>query len=230
MKKIWKILAAALAAVMLLAVFTGCGESTTGENTYDCDAEVDMTPYMDSPYPVAVIRVKNYGIIIAELYPDIAPETVKNFISLANSGFYDGLTFHRVIKKFMIQGGDPKGNGSGGPGYTIKGEFTANGFENNLKHTRGVLSMARRSSLPYVSPDTMMDSAGSQFFIMHVDYPSLDGLYASFGKVINGIEVVDRIAAVDTDRNDKPLTSVEIKSIRVETKGVEYGEPTKIKE
>ena len=227
MKRALKILASVLAAVMMLALFAGCGtdEEKPADNTPKAEVE---NKYKDAPNPIATIVVKDYGTITAELYPSIAPETVENFISLANSGFYDGLTFHRVMKNFMIQGGDPNGNGSGGPGYTIKGEFTANGFENNLKHERGVLSMARRSN-PYVNPDPYMDSAGSQFFIMHVNYPSLNGLYASFGKVIKGIEIVDEIANVKTNSKDKPLTDVIIKSIRVETKGVTYDEPTKLK-
>ena len=140
--------------------------------------------------------MKDGGVMKAELYPDIAPESVKNFVDLASKGFYNGLIFHRVIPGFMIQGGDPEGTGMGGPGYTIKGEFTANGFRNDLKHTRGVLSMARA-----MDPD----SAGSQFFIMHEDAPHLDGSYAAFGKVTEGIEIVDKIAETKTDYNDKPF-------------------------
>ena len=151
------------------------------------------------------IEMQDGGVMIAELYEDVAPLTVDNFLSLANKGFYDGLTFHRVIPGFMIQGGCPKGNGTGGPGYHIKGEFSANGVKNDLKHTRGVLSMARAAQ---------PDSAGSQFFIMHADAPHLDGQYAAFGKVIEGLEVVDRIASVRTDYADNPLTPVIISSIR----------------
>ena len=151
------------------------------------------------------IEMQDGGVMIAELYEDVAPLTVDNFLSLANKGFYDGLTFHRVIPGFMIQGGCPKGNGTGGPGYHIKGEFSANGVKNDLKHARGVLSMARAAQ---------PDSAGSQFFIMHADAPHLDGQYAAFGKVIEGLEVVDRIASVRTDYADKPLTPVIISSIR----------------
>ena len=151
------------------------------------------------------IEMQDGGVMIAELYEDVAPLTVDNFLSLANKGFYDNLTFHRVIPGFMIQGGCPKGNGTGGPGYHIKGEFSANGVKNDLKHTRGVLSMARAAQ---------PDSAGSQFFIMHADAPHLDGQYAAFGKVIEGLEVVDRIASVRTDYADKPLTPVVISSIR----------------
>ncbi len=166
----------------------------------------------------ATITMENGGVIKLELYPDLAPQSVRNFCYLARKGFYDGLTFHRVISGFMVQGGDPSGDGTGGPGYCIKGEFAANGFENDLSHTRGVISWARRSR-----PN---DSAGSQFFIMHADYTGLDGSYAAFGRVIEGIEVVDEIAAVETNANDKPLTPVVIKSITIE--GIELPEPDKI--
>ena len=169
--------------------------------------------------PIATIVVKNYGTIEAELYPHIAPNTVNNFIYLANSGFYDGLTFHRVIKDFMIQGGDPNGNGTGGPGYSIKGEFSNNNFKNNLKHTEGVLSMARSQN---------KNSAGSQFFIVTKDQPGLDGDYATFGKVISGMDVVHKIEDVQTDSNDKPIKSVIIESIKVDTKGIDYPEPDKM--
>ena len=154
-----------------------------------------------------VLKVKDYGEIRLELYPEHAPITVENFIKLVNKGFYNGLTFHRVIKGFMIQGGCPKGNGTGGPGYEIKGEFLSNGVNNPIKHTRGVISMARA-----MDPD----SAGSQFFIMHKDAPHLDGQYAAFGKVSEGIEVVDKIASVRTDFRDKPLSAVIIESITIE--------------
>jgi len=166
--------------------------------------------------PIVTITMADDSVIKAELYPEIAPESVNNFISLINKNFYDGLTFHRVIYGFMIQGGCPQGTGTGGPGYHIKGEFSQNGFENNLKHTPGVLSMAR-SMFP--------DSAGSQFFIMHKDAPHLDGAYAAFGKVIEGMEVVNTIAEVDTDYSDKPLTPQVMKSVTVDTFGVEYPEP-----
>ena len=157
--------------------------------------------------PIITIQMKNGGTMKAELYPEIAPETVKNFVDLASKGFYNGLIFHRVIPGFMIQGGDPQGTGMGGPGYTINGEFTSNGFKNDLKHTRGVLSMARA-----MDPN----SAGSQFFIMHEDYPSLDGQYAAFGKLIEGIEVVDEIANVRTDYNDRPLEPQQIEFMTVQ--------------
>ena len=156
---------------------------------------------------MVVIEMENGKKIKIELYPDIAPISCENFEKLVKSGFYDGLTFHRVIPGFMIQGGCPKGNGTGGPGWTIKGEFSGNGFKNDLKHTRGVLSMAR---------SMMPDSAGSQFFIMHEDAPHLDGQYAAFGKVIEGMEVVDEIAEVATDYNDKPTTPQVMKKVTIE--------------
>ena len=155
----------------------------------------------------AIIEIRKFGTIEVELYPDIAPISVDNFVQLARKGFYNGLTFHRVIRGFMIQGGCPKGNGTGGPGYSIKGEFAANGINNPLKHTRGVISMARA-----MDPN----SAGSQFFIMHQDAPHLDGQYAAFGKTIKGIEVVDAIASVDTNFYDMPLEKVIIERITIE--------------
>ena len=170
------------------------------------------------PNPIVTITMDNGAVIKAELYPEIAPNTVNNFISLVRDGFYDGLTFHRVIYGFMIQGGCPDGTGMGGPGYSIRGEFTANGFKNDLRHTAGVLSMAR---------SMMPDSAGSQFFIMHRDAPHLDGQYASFGKVIEGMEAVNEIAECDTDFSDKPLDPQIIRSMTVETFGVDYPAPEK---
>lgn len=168
--------------------------------------------------PVVTIEMENSKVIKAELYPEIAPNTVNNFISLVKKGYYDGLTFHRVIYGFMIQGGCPDGTGCGGPGYSIKGEFSQNGFENNLKHTEGVLSMAR---------SMMPDSAGSQFFIMHKNAPHLDGQYAAFGKVIEGMDVVNEIAECDTDYSDKPLDAQVMKKVTVETFGETYPEPEK---
>ncbi len=168
--------------------------------------------------PVVTFEMENGDIIKAELYPELAPNTVNNFISLVNKGFYNGLIFHRVISGFMIQGGDPQGTGMGGPGYCIKGEFSGNRFNNPLKHERGVLSMAR-SMAP--------NSAGSQFFIMHENAPHLDGQYAAFGKVIEGIENVDKIASVRTDYNDKPKTPQVMKTVTVETFGEVYPEPEK---
>ena len=168
--------------------------------------------------PIVTIEMENGDVMKAELYPEVAPNTVNNFISLVNKGFYDGVIFHRVISGFMIQGGDPKGTGVGGPGYSIKGEFTGNGFKNDLKHDRGVLSMART-----MAPN----SAGSQFFIMHQNSPHLDGQYAAFGKIIEGLDVVDKIASTRTDYNDKPRTPQVMKKVTVETFGVEYPEPVK---
>lgn len=166
--------------------------------------------------PIVTITMENGGVIKAELYPEIAPNTVNNFIDLINKGFYDGLIFHRVIPGFMIQGGDPEGNGMGGPGYSIKGEFSRNGFKNELKHTKGVLSMART-----MDPN----SAGSQFFIMVEDAPHLDGQYASFGKVIEGMEVADEIVNAKTDYSDRPYEDQVMKSMTVETFGETYSEP-----
>lgn len=166
--------------------------------------------------PIVTIEMENGDMMKAELYPEIAPNTVNNFISLINKGFYDGLIFHRVIRGFMIQGGCPDGTGAGGPGYSIKGEFAQNGFENNLKHTKGVLSMAR-TMIP--------DSAGSQIFIMHEAAPHLDGAYAAFGKVTEGLDIVDKIAETPTDYGDRPLSDQRIKKVTVDTFGVEYPEP-----
>ncbi|MCR4797103.1 MAG: peptidylprolyl isomerase [Lachnospiraceae bacterium] len=168
--------------------------------------------------PIVTIEMENGDVMKAELYPAIAPNTVNNFISLINKGFYNGVIFHRVIKGFMLQGGDPDGTGMGGPGYSIKGEFTSNGFRNDLKHDPGVLSMAR----------TMFpDSAGSQFFIMHQKSPHLDGDYAAFGKVIEGMDVVNKIAEVSTDYSDRPTEEQRMKTVTVETFGVDYPEPEK---
>ena len=170
--------------------------------------------------PIVTIEMENGGVIKAELYPEIAPNTVNNFISLIQEGFYDGVIFHRVIPGFMIQGGDPTGTGMGGPGYCIRGEFTDNGFQNDLKHTRGVLSMAR-TMIP--------DSAGSQFFIMHKDSPHLDRQYAAFGKVIEGIEVVDQIANAPRNMmNNKPKADQRMKTVTVDTQGVDFPAPEKL--
>lgn len=169
--------------------------------------------------PIVTFEMENGDIIKAELYPELAPNTVNNFISLINKGYYDGLIFHRVIKGFMIQGGDPEGTGMGGPGYEIKGEFASNGFKNDLAHEAGVLSMAR---------SMMPNSAGSQFFIMHKDSPHLDGDYAAFGKVTEGMDVVDKIAESKTDRSDRPVDEVKIKKVTVDTFGEDYPEPEKM--
>ncbi|MBQ6734920.1 MAG: peptidylprolyl isomerase [Lachnospiraceae bacterium] len=166
--------------------------------------------------PIVTITMEDGSVIKAELYPEIAPNTVNNFISLIKKGFYDGVIFHRVINGFMLQGGDPEGTGMGGPGYEIKGEFSSNGFKNDLKHTPGVLSMAR-TMIP--------DSGGSQFFIMHKTSPHLDGDYAGFGKVTEGMEVVNRIAETETDFQDRPLTPQVMQTVTVETFGVEYPAP-----
>ena len=219
-------------------VFTACGKGGDNKETQpagavDGGAEQNGEPkdgeaqsaQPSGSNPVATIEMENGGIIKVELYPDIAPNTVKNFIALANSGFYDGTIFHRVIPDFMIQGGDPSGNGTGGPGYTIPGEFTANGFDNQLSHERGVISMGRRGN--QVSG---FDTAGCQFFICVADCDWLDGQYASFGKVLEGMDVADAIVSQDRDGNDKPLTAQVMKSVRVDTFGVDYGEPETLSE
>ena len=169
--------------------------------------------------PVVTFTMKDGSVMKAELYPEIAPNTVNNFISLVNKGFYNGLFFHRVIKNFMLQGGDPDGTGTGGPGYSIRGEFSGNGFKNDLKHTEGVLSMAR---------SMMPNSAGSQFFIMHKTSPHLDGQYAAFGKIIEGMDVVNRIACTQTNPNDRPISPQVMQTVTVETFGVDYPEPEKM--
>ena len=171
---------------------------------------------MANQNPVVTFTMENGDVMKAELYPDVAPNTVNNFVSLVKKGFYDGLIFHRIIAGFMIQGGDPDGTGMGGPGYSIKGEFIYNGFDNSLKHSRGVLSMARAQH---------PDSAGSQFFIMHANAPHLDGQYAAFGKLIEGEDVLDKIASVDTDYSDRPRKPQVMKTVTVETFGVDYPEP-----
>ncbi|MCH5264349.1 MAG: peptidylprolyl isomerase [Lachnospiraceae bacterium] len=174
---------------------------------------------MANQNPIVTIEMKSGDIIKVELFPETAPNTAKNFISLVKKGFYDGLTFHRIIEGFMIQGGDPDGNGTGGPGYSIPGEFSSNGFDNSLKHSAGVISMAR-SQHP--------DSAGSQFFIMHKNASHLDGAYAAFGKVTEGMDVVNKIAESDTDWSDMPVTPVVMEKVSVETFGVDYDEPETI--
>ena len=218
-----------ICSIFIIGLFAliGCGNSSTTEQGKEntektqekSEQETKETKETNENLPIVTMKIKDYGTIELELYPEVAPNTVNNFISLANSGFYDGLTFHRVIKGFMIQGGDPDGIGTGGTGYSIVGEFTSNGFANSLKHTKGVISMARSKN---------PDSAGSQFFIMSADASHLDGDYAAFGKVISGIEVVEKIENVKTDSNDKPEQDVVIESITVDTKGVEYKEPEKI--
>ena len=190
-------------------------EAAPAEQSKETKEETNV----DKTHPIVTITMQDGGVIQLELYPEVAPESVKNFISLANSGFYDGLIFHRVILGFMIQGGDPDGRGTGGPGYSIKGEFAANGVKNDISHVRGVISMARAK--PF-------DSAGSQFFIVQADSTYLDGQYAAFGRVTSGLDVVDKIAKTTTDRNDKPYKDQVMETVRVETWGVEYGEPEKL--
>ena len=191
-------------------------EAAPAEQSKETKEETNV----DKTHPIVTITMQDGGVIQLELYPEVAPESVKNFISLANGGFYDGLIFHRVILGFMIQGGDPDGRGTGGPGYSIKGEFAANGVKNDISHVRGVISMARAQ--PY-------DSAGSQFFICHADSIFLDGQYAAFGRVTSGMDVVDKIAKTTTNsRNDKPYNDQVMETVRVETWGVEYGEPNKL--
>ncbi|WP_297714644.1 peptidylprolyl isomerase [Clostridium sp.] len=218
MKKVFKKGVILVGISAMLIGLIGCtNNNTSNQNT---DEENETTVESTGELPVATIKVKGFGTIKAELYPDKAPNTVNNFISLANSGFYDGLIFHRVIEGFMNQGGDPNGIGTGGPGYSIKGEFSNNGYtKNDLKHTAGVLSMARASN---------PDSAGSQFFIMAEEASHLDGDYAAFGKVTEGMDVVEAINSVETNSNDKPLKDVVIESITVDTKGINYKEPEKI--
>lgn len=231
-----------LLMLVLLIVASGCGagKSNSGGNSLGSGgsaatnaptkAPEEEGPALLSPdkHPVVTIELSNGKTVKLELYPEVAPNTVNNFISLVQKGFYDGLTFHRVIPGFMVQGGDPEGTGAGGPGYSIAGEFTENGFENKLKHTRGVLSMARASD---------PDSAGSQFFIMVEDYPSLDNKYASFGKVMEGMEAVDEIVNQTRDANDKPLPTTDengnsiapitMKKLTVDTRSMTFEEPKK---
>ncbi|QDH22228.1 peptidylprolyl isomerase [Saccharibacillus brassicae] len=218
---------AALLSLMLL-VLAACGTQAPKQAApadkpaaeAGTQASGEATPSSDGN-PIVTIEMDNGGIVKLELYPDVAPNTVNNFIALVKAGFYDGLTFHRVVPGFVIQGGDPDGTGGGGPGYSIKGEFTSNGFDNTLLHTEGVLSMARTGD---------PDSAGSQFFIMLADQPSLDEQYAAFGKVIEGMDVVNAIAALPVDGSDKPSSpeGATMKTVTVDTLGKEYAEPEKI--
>ena len=215
-----------LLTVMLAAAAFGCAPKADPTptaapeptQTQAATEKPEQTAAATEPVKATMV-IKDFGTIELELYPDIAPQSVYNFCDLARKGFYDGLTFHRVISGFMIQGGDPLGTGTGGPGYSIKGEFALNGVENDLMHTRGVISMARAQ---------VYDSAGSQFFIMHQDVAQLDGQYAAFGKVTSGIEVVDAIAAVGTGAGDKPLEDVVIESVTID--GPELPEPDKLAE
>ena len=216
MKIVKKIILAATVCTAIIAAI-GC---TKNESSTEVKESKDDVSVENGDLPIATIVVKGYGTIKAEIYPSKASNTVNNFISLANSGFYNGLTFHRIIDGFMIQGGDPEGNGTGGPGYSIAGEFSSNGYEeNDLKHIDGVLSMARARS---------NDSAGSQFFIMVGEFNNLDGQYAAFGKVLSGLDIVKNISKVATDNNDKPKEAGVIESITVDTNGVNYPEVEKI--
>ncbi|MDU1537980.1 MAG: peptidylprolyl isomerase [Paeniclostridium sordellii] len=214
MKKIIKTIIIAM-SIMTLGLMIGCSKKPTSSKEAT-NEPIDLPKEL----PIATIKVKDYGIIEAELYPHLAPNTVNNFIELANNKFYDGLIFHRVVRDFVIQGGDPEGTGIGGPGYSIKGEFEDNAFKNDIKHERGVLSMAR-SQHP--------DSAGSQFFIVTKDSASLNKKYAAFGKVIKGMDVVDKIESVKVGDQEKPIKNIVIESIRVDTKGIEYKKAEKIK-
>lgn len=211
-----------MGTILLVMMVTGCGtqskdEATDSNSKSSSEQDKEKTqPKGDNP--IVTITMENEDQIQVELYPDVAPNTVANFISLAKEGYYDGLIFHRVIPGFMIQGGDPEGTGAGGPGYGIKGEFSSNGFDNDLKHERGVISMAR---------STAPDSAGSQFFIVVEKSTHLDGEYAGFGKVIKGMDAVDKIVSVERDAGDKPLEEQKMKTVEVDTKGQEFSEPEK---
>lgn len=235
MKQKNKLMLALVSMMTLLLILSGCGQdenrNASDNNSNASGTSKTETPSTEEPaakkvvpdpeasHPIVTIEMDSGKTIKLELYPEVAPNTVNNFISLVKKGFYDGVIFHRVIPGFMIQGGDPDGTGAGGPGYSIAGEFTSNGFQNDLEHTRGVLSMARTGE---------PDSAGSQFFIMHADYPSLDTQYAAFGKVIEGIEVVDEIATLPTGANDRPNEPLPtMKKVTVDTLGKEYPEPEK---
>jgi peptidyl-prolyl cis-trans isomerase B (cyclophilin B) len=216
----FKVLYLILATIVAAIILTGCGTQAENGQKSENDAKQDgeKTDYSTSvtENPIVTITMENDEKIVLELDPAVAPNTVANFISLVEDGFYDGLIFHRVIPDFMIQGGDPEGNGSGGPGYSIEGEFTDNGFENNLKHDRGVISMARTND---------PNSAGSQFFIMVKENSQLDEQYAAFGKVIEGMETVDAIVSAERDRADKPLKDQKMKTVKVDTKGFDYPDP-----
>ncbi|MBC8061221.1 MAG: peptidylprolyl isomerase [Clostridiaceae bacterium] len=218
-------------SIFMVLMIGGCKDQTSSTESTDSKSTSDSknAPVVTEPStdtvkhnvkPVVTIEMEDGAKIKIELYPEIAPNTVNNFVSLVQKGFYNGLIFHRVIPAFMIQGGDPQGTGMGGPGYSIKGEFADNKVVNTLKHTKGVISMAR---------STPLDSAGSQFFIMAADVPSLDGKYAAFGKVIEGLAEVDKIVGVAKDANDKPNTPQKMKTVTVDTLGEKFAEPTKVK-
>ena len=210
MKYLRKVLTIACTLVVTVCTFVGCGSGDLKKVDATNNIQVEEVVAIEGT-PIATMDIKDYGQVTLELYPEMAPNTVNNFITLANEGFYDGLTFHRVIEGFMIQGGDPEGQGTGGPGYSITGEFKENGYETNeLPHTTGVISMARAYD---------PNSAGSQFFIMVEDAPHLDGKYAAFGKVIEGLDIIEAIQYVETNSNDKPINGVIIESIRVDIQG-----------
>ena len=216
----YKVFYMIFATIVTTIILTSCGTQAENGQKSENDAKQDgeKTDYSASvtENPIVTITMENDEKIVLELDPTVAPNTVANFISLVEDGFYDGLIFHRVIPDFMIQGGDPKGNGSGGPGYSIEGEFSENGFENNLKHERGVISMARTND---------PNSAGSQFFIMVKESSQLDGKYAAFGNVIEGMETVDAIVSSERDRADKPLKDQKMKTVKVDTNGFDYPDP-----
>jgi peptidyl-prolyl cis-trans isomerase B (cyclophilin B) len=216
----YKVFYMIFATIVTAIILTSCGTQAENGQKSENDAKQDgeKTDYSASvtENPIVTITMENDEKIVLELDPTVAPNTVANFISLVEDGFYDGLIFHRVIPDFMIQGGDPEGNGSGGPGYSIEGEFSENGFENNLKHERGVISMARTND---------PNSAGSQFFIMVKESSQLDGKYAAFGNVIEGMETVDAIVSSERDRADKPLKDQKMKTVKVDTNGFDYPDP-----
>lgn len=206
----------ALSLMAISFVLAGCGSVTKEENKENKNGAKTDYPTKVKENPIVTITMDNDEKVVIELEPSVAPNTVANFISLVEKGFYDGLIFHRVIPDFMVQGGDPSGTGTGGPEYSIKGEFSSNDFENNLKHERGVISMARSNDF---------DSAGSQFFIMVNESTQLDGEYAAFGKVLEGMETVDAIVGVDRDSADKPTEDQKMKKVEVDTKGFDYPDP-----
>lgn len=220
-----RIISIALLCLLFAAVMFGCGNNTDNEiTTNSLDGLINND---NQTNPIVTIEMENGGIIKLELYPKLAPNTVNNFISLIKNGYYDGVIFHRVIEGFMIQGGDPLGSGTGGPGYKIKGEFSNNGFDNPLKHSRGVLSMARQGN--QMNPAAAYNTAGSQFFIMVADNTYLDDDYAAFGKVIEGMDVVDNIVSQRTV-NDKPVNEQKMQTVTVDTFGIDYPEPETIKD
>lgn len=213
-----------LSLMFALSLFIiGCSNEAPKEESAEKDEPVDQTEFIgeNEEAPIVTMEMEDGGIVTMELYPQIAPNTVNNFISLINEGYYDGLIFHRVVPGFVVQGGDPEGTGVGGPGYSIKGEFEANDHENKLRHHRGVLSMARAQDY---------DSAGSQFFIMESDSLQLDGEYAGFGQVIEGMEVIDEMTELNRDKNDKPLEPPVIKKMTVDLDSYKFEEPIKIEE